>query len=167
MTALRPKKNSKRRSCNFESRIRRVDRPKSSFCAIVEEAHHQFYYSFWLNHGAPQIPIDLSHLPNVESVWITEAPELELRFFIGWVKLADAARRSCNFESRIRRVDRPKLSFCAIVVAQKLNLGRSTLRIRDSKLQLRLAASANFTQPLNWRKLITNLLFFLGRKAVI
>ena len=36
-----------------------------------------------LNHGAPQIPIDLSHLPNVESVWITEAPELELRFFIG------------------------------------------------------------------------------------
>ncbi|KAJ5229616.1 hypothetical protein N7489_010324 [Penicillium chrysogenum] len=36
-----------------------------------------------LKHGAPQIPIDLSHLPNVESVWITEAPELELRFFIG------------------------------------------------------------------------------------
>ncbi|CAG8891098.1 unnamed protein product [Penicillium egyptiacum] len=35
------------------------------------------------SHGAPQIPIDLSDFSNVESVWITEAPGLELRFFIG------------------------------------------------------------------------------------
>ncbi|KAJ5931504.1 hypothetical protein N7516_005993 [Penicillium verrucosum] len=32
-------------------------------------------------------------------------------------------------------------------MAQKLDLGHSTLRIRNSKLQLRLAASAYFTQP--------------------
>ncbi|CAI7564776.1 unnamed protein product [Penicillium glandicola] len=33
--------------------------------------------------GTPQITIDLSHLPNLESVWITEAPELDLRLSIG------------------------------------------------------------------------------------
>lgn len=32
-------------------------------------------------------------------------------------------------------------------MAQKLDLGRSTLRIRDSNLQLHLAVSAHFTQP--------------------
>ncbi|CAG8176370.1 unnamed protein product [Penicillium nalgiovense] len=36
-----------------------------------------------LSHGAPQIPIGPSRLPNAESVWITDAPELELRFSIG------------------------------------------------------------------------------------
>lgn len=35
------------------------------------------------SHGTLQIPIDLSELSNLESVWITEAPELELRFFVG------------------------------------------------------------------------------------
>jgi hypothetical protein len=52
-----------------------------------------------LSYGAPQIPIDLSHLPNVESVWITEAPELELRFFIGgnWDR-----NEAATFISRLR-----------------------------------------------------------------
>lgn len=35
------------------------------------------------SHGTLQIPINLSELSNLESVWITEAPELELRFFVG------------------------------------------------------------------------------------
>ncbi|KAJ5446906.1 hypothetical protein N7445_001727 [Penicillium cf. griseofulvum] len=35
------------------------------------------------SHEAPQVPLDLPHLSNLEGVWITEAPELELRFFIG------------------------------------------------------------------------------------
>ncbi|KAJ5214417.1 hypothetical protein N7449_001586 [Penicillium cf. viridicatum] len=34
------------------------------------------------SHGTLQIPIDLSELSNLESLWITEAPELELRFFV-------------------------------------------------------------------------------------
>ncbi|CAI7667079.1 unnamed protein product [Penicillium viridicatum] len=34
------------------------------------------------SHGTLQIPIDLSELSNLESVWITEAPELKLRFFV-------------------------------------------------------------------------------------
>jgi hypothetical protein len=52
-----------------------------------------------LSYGAPQIPIDLSHLPNVESVWITEAPKLELRFFIGgnWDR-----NEAATFISRLR-----------------------------------------------------------------
>ncbi|KAJ5373384.1 hypothetical protein N7517_005390 [Penicillium concentricum] len=33
-------------------------------------------------HETPQTPIDVSHLPNLEGVWITEAPELKLRFFV-------------------------------------------------------------------------------------
>ncbi|OQE36081.1 hypothetical protein PENCOP_c012G02060 [Penicillium coprophilum] len=35
------------------------------------------------SHGFPQIPIELLHLSNNHGVWITEAPELELRLFIG------------------------------------------------------------------------------------
>ncbi|KAJ5608246.1 hypothetical protein N7537_004865 [Penicillium hordei] len=35
------------------------------------------------SHGTLQIPIDLSELSNFESLWITESPELELRFFVG------------------------------------------------------------------------------------
>ncbi|KAJ5150729.1 uncharacterized protein N7500_010918 [Penicillium coprophilum] len=35
------------------------------------------------SHRTPQIPIELLHLSNIRSVWITEAPELELRFSIG------------------------------------------------------------------------------------
>ncbi|KAK4867473.1 hypothetical protein LT330_000983 [Penicillium expansum] len=35
------------------------------------------------SHGTPQIRIDLAQFSNLESVWITEAPELELRFFVG------------------------------------------------------------------------------------
>lgn len=35
------------------------------------------------SHPTPEIPIDLSQLSNLESIWITEAPELELRFWIG------------------------------------------------------------------------------------
>jgi hypothetical protein len=35
------------------------------------------------SHEAPQAPIDVSHLSNLEGAWIMEAPELELRLFIG------------------------------------------------------------------------------------
>ncbi|KAJ9491083.1 hypothetical protein VN97_g2149 [Penicillium thymicola] len=42
-------------------------------------------------------------------------------------------------------------------MAQKLDLGHSTLRIRNSKLQLHLAASAHFTQPPSHGNLQTKL----------
>ncbi|KGO68481.1 hypothetical protein PITC_071060 [Penicillium italicum] len=35
------------------------------------------------SHETPKIPVDLAQSSNLESVWITEAPELELRFFVG------------------------------------------------------------------------------------
>ncbi|KAJ5811093.1 hypothetical protein N7447_010609 [Penicillium robsamsonii] len=35
------------------------------------------------SHETPQIPVNVSHLSDIEGIWITEAPELKLRFFIG------------------------------------------------------------------------------------
>lgn len=54
-------------------------RDSKSQLRLAASAHFTQHTS----HGTPQIPIDLLQMPNLESVWITEAPELELRFFIG------------------------------------------------------------------------------------
>ncbi|KAJ5502197.1 hypothetical protein N7463_005071 [Penicillium fimorum] len=51
------------------------------------------------SHETLRIPIDVSHLSNIEDLWITEAPELKLRFFVGgnWDRNEAAA-----FLSRLR-----------------------------------------------------------------
>lgn len=88
------------------------------------------------SHGTLRIPIDLSELSNLESVWITEAPELELRFFVGgnW-----DGNRMTVFVSRLNS----KLCDMEVCVTECLPNRRLTVpcsrsgRIWDSQLSSR------------------------------
>lgn len=66
------------------------------------------YFTQPPSHGSLQI--ELPELENLESVWITEAPELELRFFVGgdWdgtemtAFVSRLSSRLCNMEVCVR-----------------------------------------------------------------
>ncbi|KAJ5787243.1 hypothetical protein N7457_002233 [Penicillium paradoxum] len=59
------------------------------FTLQIRDSTLQLHLAAWAHfyqpasHGCLQAPMDFTHLPNFEDIWITEAPELTLRFFIG------------------------------------------------------------------------------------